>query len=182
MSRHFDWAFLKHGSKVLLATWELHLTTLHCKSCHYVAEITNVWVWASQFTFSFSPSLLMGSKQPVSFSPFFFRFYACWSLCMWSTSGFFTVYKHLPVLSPSYFLGKPLHTYLKVPLVALNSGTQPLSCSIMVPYFDHLPQPHPRSSAWVPDEASLPWPALVIVVCNCMWPIWEQSCLLVMFS
>ena len=43
---------------------------------------------------------------------------------------------------PLFFLGKPLHSYSKVPLMALNSGGQPLSWSIIVFPFNHLPQPH----------------------------------------
>ena len=41
----------------------------------------------------------------------------------------------------------------------------------MVLTFDHLAQPHPKSSAWGPDEASLPCPALVIVACKHMQPL-----------
>lgn len=63
---------------------------------------------------------------------------------------------------PTSFHGAVTAFLLKVPL---NSGGQPLSCSFMVLSFDHLPQPHPRSSTG-PDEASLPSPALVIVVCK----------------
>ena len=61
------------------------------------------------------------------------------------------------------FLGNSPHSYSKVTLVILNSGVQPLSCSIMVLSFSHSPQPHPRNSPWGSDEASSPCPALVIV-------------------
>jgi len=105
----------------------------------------------------------MGSNQPVSFSPFsFFCFYACWSLCMWSS--YIWLLHHLQTPSctvTSYFLGKPLHSYSKIPLVALNSGSQPPSCSIMIFPFNQLPPPHPRSSAWS-------CPAVMFTfLCNC---------------
>ena len=46
----------------------------------------------------------------------------------------------------------------------MNSGSQPLSCSIMVFSFNQLPWPHPRSSAWGPDETRSPCPALRFII------------------
>ena len=122
---------------------------------------------------------------PISF----FIYYACWSLCMWSTSGFIPLFHFLQTPSHTvtllyFFLGKPLHSYSKTPLVALNSGGQPVSCSIMVLSLDHLPQPHPRSSGWGPDEVGLPCPILVMYSCVqrhvAIMCSWEYSCFLVM--
>jgi len=67
----------------------------------------------------------------------------------------------LPVLSPHLFFFQmtPLHSYSKFLLVGLNSGGQPLSYSIMVFPFNQLPQPHPISSAWGPDQMRLAYHA-----------------------
>ena len=60
----------------------------------------------------------MGSNQPVSFSPFSFfismRAEAC--ACEVATSGFFTIYKLLPVLSPLISWGHPCILTLRFPL------------------------------------------------------------------
>ena len=74
--------------------------------------------------------------------------------CLQSTNSL--LYCHLIFFS----WGNPCILTRRFHLAALNSGSQPLSCSIMVFSFNQLPWPHPRSSAWGPDEIRSPCPAL----------------------
>lgn len=104
---------------------------------------------------------------------------------MWGFIAFFDCLRKLInyfcAVTRFFPLGSP---YLKVPTVVLNSGGQLLSCSIVVLPFSHLPKLHPRSSAWGPDEASSPCPALIIVVCKLLCPLcsWEHVFLLCLAS
>ena len=129
----------------------LRLTTLQWKPCPYVQEITNARIW-TKIQILFLPSQvyhiwLHGLKQAKSlFFPIF------------------TVYKvqtpYFTVTSFFFPWGNPCILTRRFHLAALNSGSQPLSCSIMVFSFNQLPWPHPRSSAWGPDEIRSPCPAL----------------------
>ena len=131
----------------------------------------------SPFSFSLVYDVWLHGFKPASLPFSFFHVHAEACACIWITSGhIFTVYKLLSILSPHFFFpGKPLHSYSKVPLVALNSGSQPLSCTIMVLPFNQLPWPYPRSSAWGPDEASPPCPALMFIsLHDCMF-FWSNQ-------
>ena len=90
----------------------------------------------------------MGLNQPSLFFSIFFSSICTLKLVVmkytWVHSTFSLATNSFLYCHP---LGKPLHSYSKVPLVALNTGTQPLSCSNMALSFDHLPQPHSRTSA-----------------------------------
>ena len=61
-----------------------------------------------------------------------------------------------------FFLGSPCILTRRFPCGS-DKGGQLLSCSIVALSFNHLPWSHPRSSAWGPDDASSPCPALVII-------------------
>ena len=94
------------------------------------------------------------------------------------TSGFIALFHCLATNSflychPPFVHGEAPAFLLEGSLVALNGGSQPINYSTMVLSFENLSLPHPRSSAWGPDETSLPCPALVtyIVVYKCMWPL-----------
>ena len=105
----------------------------------------NVWVqtgWFFFFTTFFFPSVwrvTVDSNQP---SLFFFLLSFCWSLFMWIALG-----------------GKPLHSYLKFPLVALNSDSQPIAG---IPIWSAATASSLEFSLGTrPDKASSPFPALM---------------------
>lgn len=183
------------GSEALLASWVLHLTSLQCKPNVLMCRKLQIYaVWTSRFLFSpLSFSLvydlwLHEFQSLFLFLPFsFFHFYACWSWCMWRFHTIFSLFTKTPSCTVTllyFFLEESLHSCSKTPLFALNSGGQPVSCSIMVLSFDHLLQPHPGSSGWGPDEVGLPCPTLVTYSCVqthvAIMCSWEYSCFLFM--
>ena len=126
MSRHFDWAFLKHGNEALLASYFSALPPNFAMQHKLMSNYECLGL--SQFFFSpFSFSLVIRvttwvqASQVSFFSLFLFlcllKFEHVKYIWVHSTVSLFTMsFLYILSTSPTFFLGNPLHSYLRVPL------------------------------------------------------------------